>query len=91
MKVAMSFFLLLSICMLSNPVIAHLSRASGVRGRGFVGVRSYESGRKVVAKTLLPIRKTPCAYTQNTLCLYAKSLRLNAKTNGIFLHRASKG
>jgi len=42
------------------------------------------NGRKVVAKTLLPIRKTPCAYTQNTLRLYAKSPRLSAKTNGIF-------
>jgi len=74
-----------------QPVIARFIRASEVRGWGFVGARTNESGRKVVGKTLLRIRKTPCAYTQNTLRLYAKSPRLNAKTNGIFLHRASKG
>jgi len=73
-----------TICMLGNPVTAHLSQASGVRGWGFVGARSNESGRKVGVKTLLSIRKTPCAYTQKTLRLYAKSPRLNAKTNGIF-------
>ena len=28
------------------------------------------------------IRKMPCAYTQSTLCLYAKFPRLYAKTNG---------
>jgi hypothetical protein len=70
--------------MLGNPVTAHLSQASGVRGWGFVGARSNESGRKVGVKTLLSIRKTPCAYTQKTLCLNAKSPRLNAKTNGFF-------
>ena len=73
-----------TICMLGNPVTAHLSQASGVRGWGFVGARSNESGRKVGVKTLLSIRKTPCAYTQKTLRLYAKSPRLNAKTHGIF-------
>jgi len=52
MKVAMSIFLLLSICMLSNPVIAHLSRASGVRGRGFVGVRSKSKKKKVLMKIM---------------------------------------
>ncbi len=73
-----------TICMLSTPVTAHLSRASGVRGRGFVGARSNESRRKVVGKTLLRLRKTPCALAQNTLCLSAKSPRLNAKTNANF-------
>ena len=66
--------------MLGNLVIARPSRASRVRGRGFDGERSHANGRKVVGKTLLPIRKTSCAYTQNTLRLYAKSPRLNAKT-----------
>ena len=73
-----------TLYILSNPVTAHLSQASGVRGRGFVGARSNESGRKVVGKTLLRIRKTPCALAQNTLCLSAKSPRLNAKTNANF-------
>ena len=64
------------------------NHASEVIGRGFVGARSNVNGRKVVAKTLLPIRKTPCAYTQNTLRLYAKFPRLNAKTN-VFFRRLS--
>ena len=55
-----------------------------MRGWGFVGARTNESGRKVVGKTLLRIRKTPYALTQNTLRLSAKSPRLNAKTNDFF-------
>ena len=58
--------------MLGNLVIARPSRASRVRGRGFDGERSHANGRKVVGKTLLPIRKTPCAYTQNLLALTQK-------------------
>ena len=39
--------------------------------------------------SVLPIRKTPCAYTQNTLRLYAKSPRLYAKSNDKFPHDPS--
>ena len=43
------------------------------------GLNGILEGCKLAVYSLLPIRKTPCAYTQNTLCLYAKFPRLYAK------------
>ena len=48
-------------------------------GRFFLGSRIGVSGCEVASNIVLRRRKIPYAYTQNTLCLYAKSPRLNAK------------
>ena len=60
------------------------SRLQTGKGGGRQGETREQAGSYPALNDLAPIRKTPCAYTQNTLRLYAKSPRLNAKTNGIF-------
>ena len=54
--------------------------------RSSSGVGTGLSGYDSRSFSVLPIRKTPCVYTQKTLCLYAKIPRLYAKWTGIFFH-----
>ena len=53
---------------------------SEVPGSSF-GIKGRLAGNERPPYFVLPIRKIPCAYTQNAFCLYAKFPRLNAKTN----------
>ena len=62
-------------------IIWNSGRLREVKRYASFGVKERFAVKGRLTFSVLPIRKTPCALTQNTLRLYAKKPRLNAKTN----------